>query len=156
MPEPADIIKEVIHQRGMNPSKALVRIGTDDGQSSLKTVCSIFEPDELENQSKGAKDSGVNKVLILAFVENCDETRNNVKTIMDLINLKPDDIDFVKAQDLKMTNFELGIKSHSSTHACYICDGTKTFESGEIRTFDSIRDNYNRYLADGADKRKAK
>ena len=45
--------------------KAIVRIGIDGGQGSLKIIVSLFDPDDL-----GAKDElypGVNKVIVLQF-----------------------------------------------------------------------------------------
>ena len=47
--------------------KAIVRIGIDGGQGSLKIIVSLFDPDDL-----GAKDElypGVNKVIVLGLVK---------------------------------------------------------------------------------------
>ena len=70
--------------------------------------------------------------------------------LMNLVNLSPEDIDFMKAQDLQMTIYQLCIDGHMCTHACYICDALIGFEAGEVRTFEYVRENYPNYVKNGS------
>ena len=67
VPDPTALILHLCDLRGLDVMKAIVRIGIDGGQGSLKIIMSLFDPDDL-----GAKDelySGVNKVIVLGLVK---------------------------------------------------------------------------------------
>ena len=87
---------------------ALVRVGIDGGQGSLKVIMNVFNPTDKENQNQ--KDSGVNKVTVLALVENVQETHHNMQIIFE--KSKINDLKCVIASDLKLLNIIIGISAH--------------------------------------------
>ena len=105
----------VFQERGWHEStEVFVKIGIDAGQGSLK-VCATLQkvvndlssPDAKSTKrfsyqagpsGERSKDSGVNKLLILAIVEDAKESHHNLKTLMDLLNI---DIPYCACMDLK-------------------------------------------------------
>ena len=97
-----NLISHVCQQRGFHPETRLfVKIGIDGGGSFLKVCLNIDrENDELtslisqkkkwsyEKQSScdKFKYSGVFKLIILAIVEDVEESYTNVKCLLDLFN----------------------------------------------------------------------
>ena len=63
--------------------------------------------------------------------------------------LKLKEINYYLACDLKLINSLLGISSHSGKFACPYCDGQMTLESGNLRTFSSLAENYSKFDNDG-------
>ena len=101
-------------------------------------------------EKKGHLNTGVNRILILAHGQGWSETHNNLRSIVELLNLE--DIKFSLAADLKLLNVLLGLSSHSGTHACLFCEGAMTLEPGVLRTFASIIINSAEYIAAGSKK----
>ena len=84
------------------------------------------------------KSSSVKKLIILALVEDVPEKNYNVAKLMDLIDIGS--IGFVLAADLKMQNCVCGLQSHSCTHNCIYCEGSKPWtEAGLPRTLRNLR-----------------
>lgn len=97
-------ILQLIKERGLNPGKTLVRVSIDGGQGFLKFCANVFEPEELDKkaheihsnsarelgdgQSSNYLGSGVQKIQILAMAEDTSETYENMRTILDLLNLE--------------------------------------------------------------------
>ena len=145
VPDPTALILHLCDLRDLDVLKAIVRIGIDGGQGSLKIIMSLFDPDDL-----GAKDelySGVNKVIVLGLVKGVSENHHN----MDIL-FKKTDLNSLKcylACDLKLLNIILGLSAHGGMHSCLYCEG-KLNERGELRTFGSLRENYCSYKDTGA------
>ena len=76
VPDPTALILHHCELSDLGVMKAIVRIGIDGGQGSLKIIMSLFDPDNL-----GAKDelySGVNKVIVLGLVKGVSENHHNM------------------------------------------------------------------------------
>ena len=161
-----NLISHVCQQRGFHPETRLfVKIGIDGGGSFLKVCLNIDrENDELtslisqkkkwsyEKQSScdKFKYSGVFKLIILAIVEDVEESYTNVKCLLDLLQLKnaliSENIVYSYAFDMKLANRFLGLGTATSTFPCPWCELPKSqfaeqdflFEGGEMRTLGSI------------------
>ena len=101
------LILHVINLRRLDPSTALVRIGYDGGGNSSKILCNVFDPETIEQQNTGEKDTGVNKAFILALVENIPERHFNLKQMFERLHLH--ECAFVNATDMKCINLVLGL-----------------------------------------------
>ena len=67
------------------------------------------------------KDQSVRATFLLAVVQNIPETFENVKKILDQLDLGPIDIDDCINADLKLINILTGIQGHGSTCPCPYC-----------------------------------
>ena len=114
-------------------AKLLFKIGIDYGGAFLKVCMNMILLDRehtsrkrrrfTDSPSDKYKDTSVNKLLILAAVQEVKETYQSVKAIFDLLSLRDIEIfgDISIAADLKMANIIFGLMSHSSTHPCTWC-----------------------------------
>ena len=59
--------------------------------------------------------------MVLAIVEKVEEDYENVKLIMDRINLNIQKLNYVFTMDIKLVNIVLGLMSASSTYPCPYC-----------------------------------
>lgn len=143
--DPTEFVNHVCDERNINIHDAVVRIGIDGGQGSLKVIINIFDPSDLSTKDK--KDSGVNKVLVLAFVEDVQESHYNMDMIFKKTQLN--DLKFVLASDFKLLNIITGLSAHGGRHACLYCNGTVN-EEGAPRTIGDLSDKYERYRANGS------
>lgn len=144
------------------------KIGFDDGKQILKLTLSVFDPDNnvpLESlkqtrttRAQGIdaqpqfRDTGVNKVFILAAAPNTPENYENCKMFLERTNVK--DIQFHFAADLKMSNICLGIMSHASLHPCPYCEGTKNVfeDDAPVRTLETISENHQKWQQESGKK----
>ena len=121
--DPSELIFHVCKERNMTVQDTIVRLGIDGGQSSLKVVINIFNPDEPDSAGPdGQKFTGVNKMIVLALVRDIQETHSNLETI--LTKAKINEISFKLACDLKVLNLILGLSAHGGKYACMYCDGS--------------------------------
>nr|XP_047129266.1 uncharacterized protein LOC124809287 isoform X1 [Hydra vulgaris] len=106
--------------------------------------------------TNSSKDSGCNRQLIIAIAEDLFETYLNVQNVLSLI--KPNPKDFVVSCDLKLANILCGLQSHSSPHPCTWCDvpSNNLAQSGNLRTFGSLKSSCQAFDAAGRDMKKAK
>ena len=144
--DPKDLVNHICQECGIHIQDVLVRVGIDGGHGSLKVIMNIFDPADLEN--KNQKDSGVNKVIVLALVENVQESHHNMKIIFDKAKLN--DLKYVLSSDLKLLNIIVGISAHGGKHCCLYCNGT-ICTSGDLRTIAMLKSTYERYINSGAD-----
>ena len=147
--DPTALIEYLCEQRNLDMMNAMVRIGLDSGQGSLKVTMNIFDPEELD----GEKLTGCNKLIILAFVKDVSECHSNIDIIHKKANL--DDIKHYKACDLKLLNILLGISGHGGLHSCLYCDGLMS-TPGTLRTFGSLKKDYQNFMEAGGDESKMK
>ena len=113
----------------------------------MKICVSIFDEDidpEIcfsDQETHGEKLTGVNRLIILAEVEQVKETHHNLRHLLEKIHLEqlPG---LVLVSDLSATNAYLGLSSHGGKFACYVCEGVATTQSGKLRTFASLKENY--------------
>ncbi len=106
--------------------------------------------------SSNARDTGVKSQLIVAIAENVPETYENVQELLNLIQFK--DVSFCISCDLKMANIICGIQSHSSKHPCCWCniDSDNLSECGTSRSFGSMKEKLEAFVAAGSDTKSAK
>ena len=77
---------------------------------------------------------------MLAIVEGVPEEYNNVKAIMDRLNLNIRKLNYVFTMDIKLMLIVLGLMSASSTFPCPYCHISKDFEgTAPPRKFKDIR-----------------
>ena len=95
----------------------------------------------------GRRLSGVNRVILLAYIENLQESWHNLRILLELLQL--DRINYRFTADLKIINIVLCISSHSGKYACHICYGTCQLTSGPLRTFQNLKDMYELYREEG-------
>ena len=138
-----EFVEKVQQLRGF-PSKdnMLYKIFIDEGQNKLMVSLSIIEwmnPESLEQKGR-FKSSGVNRVFVLACAP-CKETYENVKVLLEKIDLHNFSQDWKLCCDLKFANIFCGLGQHKSAHPCFVCTwkrGSK--EPGlQHRTFAGIR-----------------
>ena len=150
--DPSDLIMHICDERNIVLQEAMIRIGIDGGQSSLKVVMNIFDPNEPEAVgSDNQKYTGVNKMIVLALVRDVQETYSNLELIFEKSKLR--DLKFKLACDLKVLNIIAGLSAHGGKHACLYCNGTID-QSGELRTIANLKSSHESYLCSGGDKRK--
>ena len=135
--DPVTFIEHVIKERGLDKEKVLVRVGLDGGQGTFKVVASIFETDyDPKKEVPGNLLTGGNRLLVLALAEGLQEQYENMRTVVEKLQLNA--IECAFACDLKLINCVLGISSHSGKFACPYCEGAMTLQSGVLRTFGSL------------------
>ena len=93
-----------------------MRISIDGGGGSLKVLASIFDKNEdsevvfTQREQPGSRLTGVNRVILLAYVEDLQETWHNLRIVLELLQL--DGLSYRLAADMKLINILLGISSH--------------------------------------------
>lgn len=111
-----------------------LKFGIDGGGGFLKISLSVQSTNENHERTgcrqtydqgilaKRFKDSGVNKLFIIALTQ-CSENYNNVSLLWSELNIN----DFLGtiATDLKLANIISGIMSHSSSFPCTWCYAKK-------------------------------
>ena len=129
----------VVEKRGMERSSVSVKIYIDSGEGSCKVLATVMDanhdPDimDMRVEQPGNRLTGVNRVLVLAYVEQIQESHNNLRRIPELLNLK--DIRFKVCGDLKIINIILGLSGHGGKYACAFCHGECTQVARPIQTF---------------------
>ena len=93
----------------------------------------VFEEQESENKFMN---SGVQKVLIIAIVEDIPEKYKNLRLVLEKLSLE--DVNYYIAFDLKCTNLLFGLSSHAGKKACLWCSGECTLDKGSLRTIDML------------------
>ena len=74
--------------------------------------------------------SGVNRVLVPAYVEGIQETYLNIRKILELLNLK--EVRYKVCGDLKIVNILLGLSGHGGKYACTFCYGECNLVPGPV------------------------
>ena len=143
--DPISLVNHVCTARGLEIDNVIIRVGIDSGQGSLKVIMNVFNR-EVNYDSKEAKNTGVNKVIILAFAKNVCESHTNLQTLIEKTKLN--DLKFYLAADLKLLNIVLGLSGHGGKYPCLFCDGDKT-NLGELRTFNMLKNTYKNFAKSG-------
>ena len=106
-------------------------------------------------KTRAFKNDGAKRVLLLSLMENVPENMMFVNELCDQIGIPSDDR--VKlAADEKMWIILLGQSAGNATHPSAICDHRAgSLDACKPRTFESNRENYERYHADGEPHAKA-
>ena len=152
----------IISERAFNPYNTIVRVLIDGGVDSLKICVNIFDVDELKVNSNNIKNrskrwgsdeyigSGVQRIQFIAIAEDVPETYQNIKQILDIIQL--DSLGFHIAWDLKLANMIMGLSGHGSIHVCLYYESEKSINTGTLRTFGSLNIHLSEFQAGGEKK----
>uniref|UniRef100_A0A1I8I211 RING-type domain-containing protein n=1 Tax=Macrostomum lignano TaxID=282301 RepID=A0A1I8I211_9PLAT len=154
----------IANRRLMDVASTVVRIGIDGGGGFLKLSISVFDLCVCagEEQQKGADrrflDTGVHRAVILGIAPNTQENHRNLECLWESCRLQLLSANISIACDLKLANILLGLMAHSSSHPCTWCNVNKgSLDScGEPRTFGSLSEKYQAYLAAGGERQLAK
>lgn len=139
------------------------KVGLDSGQGQLLMTLTLYDPDNLLNIKEQVratrksgpgvkfKETGVQKVMILACAPEVPENVFNVKIFIEKVGLSR--LPYTFTGDLKLLNIVAGIMSGSSKHPCVYCDVERVKgvwgKEGELRTFRSITEQYENWKEDG-------
>ena len=155
----SDFVKNIVSERALNPYNIIVRVSINGGGGSLKICVNIFDADELKvnikNRSKrwGSAEyigSRVQRLQFIAIAEDVPETYQNIKQILDIIQL--DSLGFHIAWDLKLVNMIMGLSGHGGIHACLYSESEKSVNTGTLRTFGSLNIHLSEFQAAGEKK----
>ena len=113
-------------------------------------MASIFDPEERKEKGKHLG-SGVDRTIILSYVEGMPEKYKNISSIFDHLNLFS--CPHILVGDFKVINMLLGLSSHGGKYACPFCEGPCTLESGELRDFASLHTWCSKYEKEGSIKK---
>ena len=128
------LIDQVIAERQISGEELIFKVGLDYGGGFLK-VCLNIVSKEVSTRAKRAKyedklsncakDTSVNRLIILALTPENKETHETMKNLWDLLDLSSlnnrVEGHMTVAADLKMANILTGIMPHSSAHPCTWC-----------------------------------
>ncbi|XP_047129471.1 uncharacterized protein LOC124809426 isoform X1 [Hydra vulgaris] len=112
--DPVSLVNHVCIARGLEVENVIIRIGIDSGQGSLKVIMNVFNR-EVNYDSKETKNTGVNKVIILAFAKNVCESHTNLQILIEKTKLN--NLKFYLAADLKLCNIVLGLSGHGRKYS---------------------------------------
>ena len=144
------LIRHLMELRDINPGQEEVLFGFDDGAGSLKLMMLILrlldhdEPQKKRGKysdgvfAQSFKNTGVQKLILLADVPDCQEHYENVKQILDEVNISG--VDFSECTDIKMMLILLGKQGGSATHNCIFGDGKAPYTSCKDVTFGELRE----------------
>ena len=149
MQDTSSFILELIKQRGLEPLSAFVRLSLDGGGGFMKVIVNVFSPDEDLDDGLYIN-SGVQRSQILSIVEDVPESNQNLRLILEKLNLQ--DLKYYVAFDLKCGNALFGLSAHSGKRACLWCEGLSTEESGTLRTLGSFDLWHQKYLENNSKK----
>ena len=152
----------VLQKRGLNLSDVIVRVSQDGGQGSLKISmnlidCTVDMTDVEAHQRKTRrlgefKDSGVERIFVLAKVDRLHESHESFQRLLELVN--PGEIPYTNAVDYKAGNMLAGIQSAMSKHSCLFCTAVNDrgrnglSEMGDMRTIKRVSDMFKKWHAD--------
>ena len=163
------LIHLVCQKRGLDEDDVKIVFGVDGGQSKLIATMAVvpnvekskaerrIEP-EYRNRSKS---TGCKKCLVVSRIDSVPENRENVRVLIEKLNLPDLQQDFAVMADIKLIDIMCGIQSTSSTHPCPFCNGVKidskgketnqngTWVKGTPRTGKTLREDSEQYQAIG-------
>ena len=149
-------LQTIAQMRNIPLDKAVYRVCQDGGGGSFKTVVSVMESGgDPSIEPKGELLSGVNRLLPLALCPGVPEKHHNLRQIME--HLQFHKVPHLKVvMDLCLLNAILGISAHGGKFSCSWCDGPSPLQSGTLRTFAHLKENYQKYVATGFNPAKMK
>ena len=110
----SEFVAFIAMQRNIKKEELVVRTSLDGGGGSFKIVGSIFkmpEPGKGPENFKGELDTGAGKLVVFCLVEKLQERYENMKILLDLIQLNKLEKNF-SVMDLKV----FYLKSNTSYH----------------------------------------
>ena len=143
------LISHLMMLRDIDPDKQEVLYGFDEGRGTLKLMMLILELEDHDKPEKkrgkysdgvfanSFKNSGVQKLIILADVPDCQEHYENVRQILDQVNISG--VDYSACTDIKMMLILLGKQGANATHNCIFGDGKSPYTECNDVTFGELR-----------------
>ena len=120
MKDTKQYLELVVRERNLNPDTAVFCVVPDGGGGTFKVMVSVFDGNcdpEITfkiNEVPGQLNTGVNRLLPLAVVENCPERHLNHHKILSHLKLQDVNNLFIVG-DLKIYNVMLDISSHGES-----------------------------------------
>ena len=124
----ANFLNRVVRERGLDVDTGVIRTVLDGGGGSFKVMASVFDgasdPEVTFSmiETPSELNTGVNRLLPLAVVENCPERHHNLCQILEQLRLQEVEGLFIVG-DLKLYNIMLGLSAHGSKCSCAYCLG---------------------------------
>ena len=154
------LCQQVLETRNLSDD-CIMKLGVDGGGGFLKVSFGFMEkvsvlksppPKRLLTNSL-AKDSGVKRQLLIAISEDLQENYSNAEQVFDLLNIEK--LRFIFSCDMKLANIICGLQA--SAHSCSWCDisSKDLAKCGSLKTFGSIRRDYQAFIATDANIKKA-
>ena len=164
----------MLEKRGLNLSDVVVRLSLDSGQGSLKISLNIIDMVTCETlvhfgkprrtrktrRLGEFKDSGVQKIFILAEADNLNESHVAFEKLFELINVG--EIPYTNACDFKAGNLLAGIQCAAASYACLYCealndrDGHGLDTLGRMRTIENVTKNNDDWIKSKGNKSDAR
>lgn len=154
-------IMEVAKKRNIALDQLFVKFGCDGGGNSLKLCVTIASKEELKDRKKSMVNlAGVKKLFLIGIMINTPETHENLRKLFQKCDLlDPTEIatDVWIPTDLKVVNKSIGLQEHSCGFPCCYCEVPKSNfrQNAPSRTFGSIRENNEHWVAAGSDLKQA-
>ena len=161
------LISYVKEAREIHPrTSCMLKIGIDSGGSFLKITLNICRiEDDLSSPQKkrqsyeqGAsarhfKETGVKKLIPLAFIQYAKESQDNLEKLVRLLNLNC--VDHTPAWDMKLALTYVGLSTAAAAFPCMYCECAKKdfadpkylTTGGSLRSFRSIEEKAEEYQA---------
>ncbi len=147
-----DIVLKYLTMRGIKAGDVqYLRLNLDGGRGSVKISCSFaLFGDDLAT-SGTPRESGVNRVVILAVVP-CQEKSVVLRKLLDMLDISDlmtalPRAEMVFCQDMKASNAICGVSEHGGVHACLRCYFSRFRDSrpDKKRGFHSLVSDYRQY-----------
>ena len=135
------LLEFLLEARDIDPEKEEVLVGFDFGQGILKLMMLVQSIKDREAPEKkrlkyadgvfatSFRNTGVKKLMPLAFVEDTQEQYSNIKQILDLVDIKGVE-NLSHAKDIKMVLLEQGRQGAQCSHPCIFGDGKPPYTDG--------------------------
>ena len=153
------LLEFLLEMRDIDPSLEEVLIGFDDGQGFLKLMLLIQsildreQPEKIRLKyadgvfAQSFRNTGVKKLIPLAVVQDTQEQYSNIKTLIDLVDIKGVE-NLSHSKDIKMVLMEQGRQGAQCTHPCIFGDGKPPYTDGcNELTVGDLRRLYERYYS---------
>ena len=150
------LIELLLGLRDIDPEKEEILLGFDDGQGFLKLMMLIQSSDDHTEPEKkrskyqdgimanSFKNTSVKKLMVLGCVENTQEHYENVKQILDQVDVTGVE-GVTESLDIKMVLVEEGKQRASCTYNCIFGDGKAPYTCGcKLLTVGDLRRAYER------------
>ena len=167
------LVHIVCEKRGYNEDDVKIVIGVDGGQGKLIATLAIIPKDEKDKQGRMAeeqvkdrsKSTSVKRCLVIGRVDSVPENYENVKVLVEKINIPELRKDFCLVCDIKLIDIMVGIQSTSSIRPCPYCNGCKIdkfgretnqkgkFIKGQPRSMKNLKEKYQAYTESGSDRK---
>ena len=136
-----ELVVHVMEHQELDKNQVDIKLGLDGGQGSLKVTLSVMEKDErvmtgcqtytdgvgVKEQTSGS----VDKLMVLALMQEAPETYETIKIMMEKLNLE--NFPVTITSDIKMLLLLIGKCGGNLTYGCVFCSAAKPLtEEGDL------------------------